>query len=99
MTVRPSQCDRVLAALADGSWHNIGEIHAAAGTMRLNSRVAELRTRGHRIVHTIVNGEHGYTLLPRLEEVDAPEPPSTSSSLTAPAGGQLDLLDLFGAAA
>jgi hypothetical protein len=45
----PSQCARVLAVLQDGKPHSIQEIHERAGTMRLNSRVSELRTRGHPI--------------------------------------------------
>lgn len=44
-----SQCDRILAVLADGEWHSVADIHAHAGYSRLNSRVAELRSRGHRI--------------------------------------------------
>lgn len=43
----PSQCQRVLAVLSDHRPHTITEIHERAGTMRLNSRVAELRSRGH----------------------------------------------------
>lgn len=38
-----SQCGRVLAVLADGQPHSLQEIHAHAGPMRLNSRIAELR--------------------------------------------------------
>ncbi|MFL5864685.1 MAG: helix-turn-helix domain-containing protein [Solirubrobacteraceae bacterium] len=44
-----SQCDRVLAVLRDGDWHDINEIHRRAGTMRLNSRISDLRARGHLI--------------------------------------------------
>lgn len=46
-----SQCDRVLAVLSDGRPHSIQEIHDRAGSMRLNSRVADLRKRGLNIVH------------------------------------------------
>lgn len=45
-----SQTSRVLAVLKDGNPHSIEEIHERAGSMRLNSRIAELRTRGHNIV-------------------------------------------------
>jgi hypothetical protein len=47
--VTASQCDRVLAVLRDGDWHDINEIHRRAGTMRLNSRISDLRARGHLI--------------------------------------------------
>jgi hypothetical protein len=40
-----SQCHRVLAVLADYKPHTVPEIHRKAGTMRLNSRIAELRDR------------------------------------------------------
>ncbi len=49
MTV-PSQCDRLLAVLADGGWHSVPEIHWLIGPCRLNSRAAELRARGVQIV-------------------------------------------------
>lgn len=57
MTV--SQCDRVLNVLADGQLHPVPEIHDRAGTMRLNSRVAELRKRGHTIECVRVPGATG----------------------------------------
>jgi hypothetical protein len=47
--VTASQCDRVLVVLRDGGWHDIAEIHRRAGTMRLNSRISDLRARGHLI--------------------------------------------------
>ncbi len=60
---RPSQCDRVLAVLIDGQPHSVTEIHDRAGTMRLNSRVAELRERGHEILCTREGSDYIYTLL------------------------------------
>lgn len=67
MTRAGSQCDRVLEVLADGRWHGIREIHDRAGTMRLNSRVAELRRRrGLQIECSRIDGEYGYRLT--LEE-------------------------------
>lgn len=45
----PSQCDRVLDALSSGKWVSVPAIHRKAGTMRLNSRISELRSRGHEI--------------------------------------------------
>lgn len=47
-----SQCDRVFEVLKDHRPHSIEEIHERAGTMRLNSRIADLRKRGHNIVCT-----------------------------------------------
>lgn len=48
--MRPdSQCARVLRVLADGRTHSVPEIHRRAGTMRLNSRIAELRKQGFAI--------------------------------------------------
>ena len=44
-----SQGERVLRVLADGQWHTTAEIHRRAGTMRLNSRIAELRKKGREI--------------------------------------------------
>lgn len=58
-----SQASRVQEYLADGKERTIEEIHAACGTMRLNSRVAELRKkRGLNIVcRTVkVNGHRTY---------------------------------------
>lgn len=64
MTARHSQCARVLAVLSDGRPHTMTEIHRRAGTMRLNSRVAELRKRGYPIAPCKrVNGEYVYQLL------------------------------------
>lgn len=45
-----SQCDRILSVLADGRPKAIQEIHEVVGPCRLNSRIAELRSRGHEIV-------------------------------------------------
>lgn len=56
---RVSQNDRVLAALADGRWRTVPELHARVGPCRLNSRVAELRKRGHRIECRTVAGRVG----------------------------------------
>lgn len=45
-----SQTDRVLDVLRDGEWHTIQEIHAVVGPCRLNSRIADLRAKGHDII-------------------------------------------------
>lgn len=63
-----SQSARVLAVLKDGKPHSVPEIHQKAGTMRLNSRVADLRKKGHMIVCERVKGKRGaeayvYTLV------------------------------------
>lgn len=41
-----TQIARILDVLSDGEWHDVAEIHKRAGYSRLNSRVAEARTRG-----------------------------------------------------
>lgn len=73
------QCARVLEVLADGQSHSVTEIHRLAGTMRLNSRVSELRKhlreRGETIICTRAGGlgpdSYLYTLVP----LRAPEEP------------------------
>lgn len=52
----PSQCSRVLDVLRDGRPHTVAEIHRLAGFSRLNSRVAELRERGHVITCSHIEG-------------------------------------------
>ena len=80
MTAYPdTQCGRVLAVLADGRPHTVPDIHRRAGTMRLNSRVAELRKRGHDIVcervkHRKGPGAYRYTWL------NAPPATATATS-------------------
>ena len=56
---RLSQCARILAVLEDGRPHTVAEIHERAGYSRLNSRIAELRKRGHVITCTHISGETG----------------------------------------
>jgi hypothetical protein len=58
-----SQCSRVLEVLRDGKGHSIGEIHERAGTMRLNSRVADLRRMGYHVIYYRENGLHTYQLI------------------------------------
>lgn len=88
-----SQCDRVLAVLADGNVHTITEIHERAGTMRLNSRISELRARGHTIVcgrsyHRDAKGRpvrtYWYRLADSLPEPPAPPSPGGSGSEAGP---------------
>lgn len=43
--MKRSQCDLIAAVLADGKPHTAAEIHQRCGFSRLNSRIAELRSR------------------------------------------------------
>ena len=54
-----SQVQRVFEVLKDGKPHPVPEIHQKAGTMRLNSRIADLRKQGHTIVCERVKGKRG----------------------------------------
>jgi hypothetical protein len=58
-----SQCSRVLQVLRDHKPHSIEEIHQRAGTMRLNSRISDLRNMGYFIEHYIKDGLHTYEML------------------------------------
>lgn len=84
MTQQPSQAKRVLLVLQDGRPHTIEEIHERAGTMRLNSRVAELRGHGHNIVCSRAAGTYLYQLLPSL--VDRGEGATTPEATAEPGG-------------
>lgn len=66
-----SQAGRIVRALSDGRWHTVANIHRAAGTCRLNSRISELRTRGFVIEHDTVPGRSG-SLGHRYRMVKAP---------------------------
>jgi hypothetical protein len=87
-----SQNDRVLAVLADGLPHSAAEIHRRAGFSRLNSRVAELRSKeGLRIVCEHVGGTGSeafhYTLLPEPAEKTLEREQSSESAF---AGARTD---------
>lgn len=74
MSVRPgSQNARLLDVLADGEWHVSTELHERCGYMRTNSRIAELRTHGHRILGESVPGKTG-TDGYRYRLLDVPTP-------------------------
>lgn len=45
MSEHRSQTARIMDVLGDGNPHSVREIHALAGTSRLNSRIADLRPR------------------------------------------------------
>lgn len=85
-----SQCARVLEVLADHRFHSIQEIHQRAGTMRLNSRIAELRKRGHDIQHIqqwnprLRGFDHYYVLRRPLEGAAAIS--RTAAPSSGPAG-------------
>ena len=64
----PSQNDRILEVLRDGQPHRMEEIHQHVGFCRLNSRISELRDRGHRITCDKGGGLYVYRL---IEEVEA----------------------------
>lgn len=71
-----SQCADILAVLADGEWHTVADIHRRAGFSRLNSRVSELRDRGHHIECDRVAAERAsdayrYRLRGSLDETSA----------------------------
>lgn len=68
----PSQCDLIQAVLSDGQPHRMEEIHQRVGFCRLNSRIAELRSkRGLNIVCDKSGGTYSYRLVGALSE---PEP-------------------------
>ena len=96
---RHSQCERILAVLADGKLHTTAEIHERAGSSRLNSRIAELRKRGWDIHYEFVGGvgpsAHAY----RLICAEADSSGSTASAATPPCGSATSAQTLFGAAA
>lgn len=80
-TPRPnSQNARILAVLQDGKPKTVPTIHRRAGTMRLNSRVAELRSYGYdirceRLPHRKGASAYRYTWIgaPGLPEPDEDE--------------------------
>lgn len=47
---RRSQCDLIAGVLSDGEWHTTFLIHQRCGYSRLNSRIAELRSRRGMII-------------------------------------------------
>ena len=67
----PSQNDRILAVLKDGREHEMRDIHRIAGFCRLNSRISELRSRGHVISCRREGGNYFYQLaVGALDEPD-----------------------------
>lgn len=72
---KPSQCDQILAVLRDREWHTTAEIHRRCGFSRLNSRISDLRKRGHVIDSDRIEGvpigpdAYKYLLVATSEEV------------------------------
>lgn len=88
---RPSQCDLIYSVLRDGLPHTAAEIHQRCGYSRLNSRIAELRSRrGLNIVCEHIPGAgtgpdaYRYTLIGTSEPADATPGPSAGSDAPAP---------------
>jgi hypothetical protein len=82
-----SQCKQILQVLADGREHEMRDIHREVGFCRLNSRVAELRSRGHDIVCRRAGGSYFYRLvLNEAAPAQRAAPPCLSAaSLSTPA--------------
>lgn len=81
-----SQCAAILEVLGDGEWHSVADIHRRAGYSRLNSRVSELRDRGHMIEHEVGPGcsnveRHRYRLVRTLDETQASSPRGADGGL------------------
>lgn len=74
-----SQVSDLLALLSDRQPHEMRDIHRRIGFCRLNSRVSELRARGHRIECEKTGGRYVYQLLLSEPEVDkGPPVPATA---------------------
>jgi hypothetical protein len=103
-----SQCKQILAVLSDGREHEMRDIHTHVGFCRLNSRVAELRSRGHVITCRRSNGNYFYRLEAAspssADSIETPAPNPSRSSLGASASihsgrDGAGVLTLFGDAA
>lgn len=103
MASRPSQASRVAQLLSDGRWHTASEIHRRCGTMRLNSRVAELRkTRGWEMCEFIKGETRGpdayrYRLVGTSERDEASQavvarPAAVDGGHRSPASSRSDAL-------
>lgn len=94
-----SQCERILAVLADGREHSHHEFY---GWCVFHSRVAELRKRGHRIEQRREGDVYLYRLVEQSAPVgdlaassSAPHPSRTGELERAPyplIDGQLNLI-------
>lgn len=82
---RPSQCDLLLAVLRDGRWHSHAELVLAVPSI-VHSRVADLRARGHVIVHE-ARGPGSARSLYRLVALAPSAEPDTGDGVSGSAGG------------
>ena len=73
-----THCDRLLEALADGRAHSTSDLHRRCGNMIVHSRIADLRKKGHDILHEHVPGKKG-AAAHRYTWVDAPARPAQQS--------------------
>ena len=71
-------CEKVLALLADGRWHDHHALYAL--NVIAHSRVAELRKRGHVIQHERRGDLYCYRLIFSPEAAPAPPLPGQQSS-------------------
>lgn len=69
MSARASQCERLLALLSDGKPHSYRELYAIGCVA--HSRIAVLRSRGHRIACERVGDDYVYLLDTAAEDVAA----------------------------
>jgi len=77
-----SQCKQILQVLSDGREHEMRDIHQAVGFCRLNSRIAELRSRGNQITCRRDGASYFY----KLEATGSPSPlASTGAPASNPA--------------
>jgi hypothetical protein len=89
-----SQCDKILEILQTGRTYTAADLHVLVGPCRLNSRVAELRQRGHNI-HCVRDGKPGsgpehylYTLIP-LDTAPAVTPPCLAVGAVSSGDGDI----------
>ncbi len=86
-----SQSARVIQFLSDGYWHTVPHIQQACGTMRLNSRISELRKRGYVIECERVAGEVGAAAY-RYRMLGRPGDAAEVRAEVSEFGEQLDLV-------
>src|SRR4051812_23547231 len=78
-----SQCQQILQVLSDGCEHEMRDIHREVGFCRLNSRVAELRSRGHEITCRRTGGSYFYKLEAAILPASTEPPASNQAPLEA----------------
>src|SRR3954467_15249266 len=89
-----SQCQQILQVLSDGREHEMRDIHRQVGFCRLNSRVAELRSRGHEITCRRDRGSYFYRLvLNEAAPTKVAAPPCLSAASLSPSAHNPALLE------